>query len=124
MEICKASTFVVFSLAATWCSPVLAQTDPVSAWNMIAVQADLTAGKNALVQTRTLAIVHVAIHDSLNSIEPRYERYAFTGALRPNASRDAAIATAARDALAGAIPVGALPFVAQSSRGGCGSNER
>jgi hypothetical protein len=52
----------------------------------------------------------VAIHDALNTIEPRYVRYAFTGdGLRP-ALVSAAIAAAARDAIIGAITVGAVPF--------------
>jgi hypothetical protein len=82
----------------------------VSDWNVVAVQATLTAGENALVASRTLAIVQVAIHDALNAIEPRYERYAFTGDAETGASVEAAIAAAARDSLVGTIAVGALPF--------------
>jgi hypothetical protein len=85
----------------------------VQAWNTVAVQATLTAGENAVVQSRTLAIVHVAIHDALNSIDTRYERYAFKGYVQTGASVDAAIAAAARDALVGAITVGPLPFPPQ-----------
>ncbi|HWZ01643.1 MAG TPA: hypothetical protein VNX17_11200 [Edaphobacter sp.] len=83
-----------------------AAVDPVSNWNTVAVQATLTAGENAVVQSRTLAIVHVAIHDALNSIDPRYERYAFKGDVRTWVLVDAAVAAAARDALVGAIAVG------------------
>jgi hypothetical protein len=101
---------VVFGLNALLCGPALAEPDPVSAWNSIAVQATLTAGENAVVQSRTLAIMHIAIHDSLNSIDHRYARYAFTGALQANASPDAAIAAAARTVLVNVIQVGALPF--------------
>jgi hypothetical protein len=87
-------------------STVYAAVDPVSNWNTIAVQATLTAGENAVVQSRTLAIVHVAIHDALNSIDPRYERYAFKGDVRTWVLVDGAVAAAARDALVGAIAVG------------------
>lgn len=90
-----------------------AAVDPVSDWNTIAVQATLTAGETAVPQSRTLAIVHVAIHDALNSIDSRYERYAFKGDVQTGASVDAAIATAARDALVGTIAVGTLPFPPQ-----------
>jgi len=86
-------------------STMYAAVDPVSNWNTVAVQATLTAGENAVVQSRTLAIVHVAIHDALNSIDPRYERYAFKGDVRTWVLVDAAVA-AARDALVGAIAVG------------------
>ncbi len=61
-------------------------------------------------RSRTLAIVHVAIHDALNAIDSRYERYVFTGNAATGASADAAVAAASHDALVGAIDVGALPF--------------
>ena len=94
-------------------STMYAAVDPVSNWNTIAVQATLTAGETAVPQSRALAIVHVAIHDALNSIDSRYERYAFKGDVQTGASVDAAIAAAARDALVGAIAVGPLPFPPQ-----------
>jgi hypothetical protein len=84
--------------------------DPVSNWNVIALQAAATAGEGPIVQSRTLAIVQVAIHDALNAIDPRYKPYVFTGHAHAGASVDAAIAAAARNALVGAIAVGALPF--------------
>ena len=84
--------------------------NPVSIWNATAVQATLTAGQNGITQSRTLAIVHVAVHDALNSINTRYRRYAFTGEIVPGASVEAAVAAAARDALIGAVGVGAVPF--------------
>jgi len=84
--------------------------DAVSNWNLIALQAAGTAGQGVIVQSRTLAIVQVAVHDALNAIDPRYERYVFKGQGHAGASVDAAIAAAARNALVGAIAVGALPF--------------
>src|ERR1700760_743647 len=89
-------------------STMYAAVDPVSNWNTVAVQATLTAGENAVVQSRALAIVHVAIHDALNSIDSRYERYAFKADVQPGASVDAAVAAAGRDALVGAIAVGSV----------------
>src|SRR5258705_686599 len=76
--------------------------DRVSNWNTIAVQASLAAGQNGITQSRTLAIAQVAVHDALNTIEPRYARYTFTGDGPRGASVDAAIAAAARDAIIGA----------------------
>jgi len=92
-----------------WTGSVSAATDPVSRWNSIAIQTIMASGENGVVSSRTLAIVQVAIHDALNAIDSRYERYAFTGTAPNGASVDAAIATAARDALVGAIPVGSFP---------------
>ncbi len=89
--------------------PVSAIVDPVTHWNTTAVQAFVTAGQS-IAGYRTLAIVQAAVHDALNAIDARYERYAFTGNAQPGASVDAAVAAATRDALVGAIAVGALPF--------------
>jgi len=100
----------IVSFTVLWTSSVFAATDPVSSWNSVAAQAALAAGQNGAVASRTLAIVQVAIHDALNAIDSRYERYAFRGTAPHGASVDAAIAAAARDALVGAISVGALPF--------------
>jgi hypothetical protein len=106
------SKLIAFALLVS-SSTMYAAVDPVSNWNTIAVQATLTAGQTGVPQSRTLAIVHVAIHDALNSIDPRYERYAFKGDVQSGASVDAAIAAAARDAIVGAIVVGPLPFPPQ-----------
>ena len=99
-----------------------ATADRVSNWNATAVTATTMAGQNAVVQSRSLAMVQAAVHDALNAIDPRFESYALEGVLDPLASPDAAIATAAHDTLVGLIPVGALPFagfgsVAQQTAG-------
>src|SRR5262245_41314889 len=85
--------------------------DTVSDWNVIAVQSAAAAGQNAIVASRTLAIAQIAVHDALNAIDARYERYAFTGTAFTPVSLEAVVAAAARDALVGAIAVGSLPFV-------------
>ncbi|HXI27259.1 MAG TPA: vanadium-dependent haloperoxidase [Vicinamibacterales bacterium] len=99
-------------LVTVVCAPStsIAAADPVSPWNAIAVQATLAAGQNAIVASRTLAIAQVAVHDALNAIDSRYQRYAFSGAAPAGTSADAAVAAAAHDALVGAIAVGAVPF--------------
>ena len=68
-----------------------------------------TGGQNALVQTRTLAMVHAAIHDALNTIDPRFKRYAFEEEIRPGAVPEAAVAAAAHDVLVGVIPLFGTP---------------
>lgn len=77
----------------------------VNRWNEVSVQASLVAGEGAIVQSRTLAIVQAAIHDALNSIDSRYQRYADNGVTCPTASPEAAITAAAHDALVGALTV-------------------
>lgn len=93
-----------------WTSSASAATDPVSSWNLFAGQIALASGQGGQVASRTLAIVQLAIHDALNAIDSRYQRYAFNGTAPNGASVDAAIAAAARDVLVGAISVGTLPF--------------
>jgi hypothetical protein len=91
--------------------PVVARAgDRVAAWSATAATATLMAGQNGVVSSRSLAMTQVAVHDALNTIQLRYERYALDGMLDPLASPDAAVATAAHDALVGLIPVGPLPF--------------
>jgi PAP2 superfamily len=82
----------------------------VAEWNVTAVDATLIAGENPTVQSRALAVIQVAVHDALNAIDRRFEPYAFYGEVDPEASSDAAVATAAHDALVGVIAVGTLPF--------------
>jgi hypothetical protein len=45
--------------------------------------------------TRRLAIIHIAMHDALNSIVQQYDRYAFQVILNPDTSADAAVLEAA-----------------------------
>jgi hypothetical protein len=87
-----------------------AAADRVAAWNVTAVDATLLAGQNPTVQSRALAAIQAAVHDALNAIDRRFEPYAFDGEPDPDASPDAAVATAAHDALVGLTAVGTLPF--------------
>ena len=50
------------------------------------------------------AIANVAMHDALNAIVPRFERYADSGPIEPDAGIAAAVLTAAHDAIVGADP--------------------
>ena len=74
----------------------------VTAWNTFAsklVAANLPPGP----QTYTLAVAHIAIHDALNAIDPRYDPYEFAGSA-PGASVAAAVAAAAHDTLVKLVP--------------------
>ena len=61
------------------CAWTSTAADPVSDWNTIAAQSTITAGQNGPVSSRTLAMAQIAVHDALNAIDSRYERYAFRG---------------------------------------------
>ena len=56
------------------------------------------------VESRLYAIENVAIHDAMNAIVPRYERYADNGAINRNANLAVAVLKAAHDAINGADP--------------------
>jgi hypothetical protein len=56
------------------------------------------------IEARLYAIANIAMHDALNAIVPRFERYADTGPVEQNAAIAAAVLTAAHDAIVGADP--------------------
>jgi PAP2 superfamily len=82
-----------------------ASVNDVAEWNDVAVTVLVAGGQNNLTLTRGLTMVSVAMHDALNAIQRRYEPYAFDGVGEPNATPEAAVATAARDVLVLAVPV-------------------
>src|SRR5688500_6408202 len=89
----------------------------VTHWNVIATNAFTPSqGTNPMAQSRTLAILHAAIHDALNAIEPRFEPYTPGLAEAPGASVEAAVAAAARDVLVALLPDQAALVEAAYSR--------
>jgi hypothetical protein len=75
-----------------------ARADVVTDWNVIAnalVAKDV--GNNP--KLRTLAMVHVAMSDAINTVQNRYTRVVATLPATPGASAEAAAATAARQIL-------------------------
>lgn len=75
-----------------------AQADTVVDWNTTYDLASPAVG-GPVQRTYLGAMVHIAIHDALNSIDRRYETYSVVAPANANASPDAAIAAAARDVL-------------------------
>jgi hypothetical protein len=86
-----------------------AAADEVSDWNVTGLEAASTAGQNPVAVSRTLAMLHLAVHDALNSIERRYEPYLYEHRAQPLPHAGAAIAGAARDVLVGVIPASGKP---------------
>jgi hypothetical protein len=81
-----------------------AKSDLVTDWNDVALEAirqDRTAPPKA---ARALAILHVAIFDSLNGITRTHQPYLIGGHVAASASVDAAISAAAHHALAELFP--------------------
>jgi hypothetical protein len=85
----------------------VAPQSAVLGWNSFAANL-VAAHLLPAPQAYTLAIVQIAIHDALNSIEPRYDTYAFDHST-PDASTAAAVAAATRDVLVQLVPQAIAP---------------
>ncbi len=74
-------------------------------WNNAGLQAwarfAFAADPAPMPESRFYAITNLAMHDALNSIRPKYKTYASVVKYPGNVSIDAAIATAAHDAMKG-----------------------
>jgi membrane-associated phospholipid phosphatase len=82
-----------------------ASVDEVARWNQLATDATVAAKITSLAESRIFAILHVAIHDAVNAVEPRYEPYQpRTFPARADASVEAAIAGAAHATLVALLP--------------------
>ena len=81
--------------------PAIASADSVTEWNQI---ADATTAIPLPMKLRAMAMTHIAIHDALNAIDPRYRSYSIAPTANLHASPDAAVATAARDVLVSTVP--------------------
>ena len=66
--------------------------------------APLTGPLPPMPESRICAMANVAMHDALNTIVPRYERYALTDAVDAGASPAAAVAQAAHDVIVLLLP--------------------
>lgn len=80
-----------------------AHADAVTDWNATAGSVAPRFGAPQQ-QSRAMAIVQIAVHDALNSIDRRYDAYAIVPPANPGASPQAAVAAAARGALLGLLP--------------------
>ena len=79
-------------LAAALAASPAALADAVTDWNAYADTINLGPPP---VRARATAIMHVAIHDALNSIDPKYGSYTNVPRARHGASPDAAVGEAA-----------------------------
>lgn len=79
-----------------------AHADVVLDWNQVAATPPVVASFGGPYQQfRGMAIVQIAVHDALNSIDPRYHTYSAVPTAPAGASSDAAVAAAARYVLLG-----------------------
>ncbi|KIC91662.1 vanadium-dependent haloperoxidase [Flavihumibacter sp. ZG627] len=88
--------------------PGFAENDMVMYWNEKAAKV-LNPGFSQPARTRVFARIQVAVHDALNNIKPKYERYALHER-EQHANPDAAVASAAYWILKRTILVGNPPL--------------
>jgi hypothetical protein len=85
-------------------APREAKADAVTDWNVIALNATAVP-PNSILQSRVLAIVHGAIHDTVRAVDRKGDAYAFDVAAPPGTSVDAAVATTAHAVLVRLAPM-------------------
>lgn len=93
----------VFAVATAFLASPLGANEAIK-WNDITVKAASAGGQNPTQQTRTVAMVQGAVHDSLNAIKPRYWAYYFEGPAAAGAAPEAAVAAASRAVLIAVLP--------------------
>ena len=94
-RICLAIVVAAFAGNPAAAGPAAATADVVLAWNArLLAAAEAEDGFLTLKGVRTAAMMHVAMHDALNAITPRYAPYAYHGHA-PDADPVAAAAQAA-----------------------------
>ena len=81
-----------------------AMADVITDWNAKAIAAGATARLTPDQHSRVMAIVHVAMFEAVNSIDPRYTPYRARLRAEPGSSPDAAAAAAAHAALVRLLP--------------------
>jgi hypothetical protein len=89
--------------------PGFADNDMVMYWNE-KVATVLSVPMNQPTRTRQIAIMQIAVHDALNSIKPKFERFALLNEREQFASPDAAVASAAYWAIKGLNRQGSFPL--------------
>ena len=79
-------------------------SDVIVDWSRIVFEAAMTDdGYVSFMGTRHQAMTHIAMHDALNAIDPRFEQYAYFGRSK-HANPVAAAAKAAHDVLVAVYP--------------------
>jgi hypothetical protein len=76
-----------------------ARADTITDWNETSIEVMKVAGVAGNPWSRTLAMVHVAMSDAINAVQPRYAPYLSSIPRKPSASPEAAAAAAARHIL-------------------------
>ena len=86
---------------------VTASANVITDWDEIGVKTVQPIGApppiNPGLFFRAMAMMHIAMFNAVNAIEPRYQPYKFQNKAEPGASQEAAAASAAANVLAGVV---------------------
>src|SRR5262245_37090539 len=89
------------------------RADEVLRWNEVATDVAARARTDPFTESRALAILHLAVHDAVNAVGPRYASYGPALSTSKGASAEAAAAQAAHDTLVELFPTARGVFDAQ-----------
>jgi hypothetical protein len=101
-----------FLSAAILLLPSVCRADVVLDWNEVALARVVAAKQSPPDGARTMAMVHLAMFEAINTVEQRYAPYAFKGRAPDGASAEAAAAAAASSVLVKLFPDQAQPVEA------------
>src|SRR5882724_7980603 len=85
-------------------SAPIAHADVITEWNQTAIEVMKAANVGNNPWTRSMAMMHVAMSDAVNSVQGRYTRFAATVPMASKASAEAAASAAARQMLVQLYP--------------------
>ena len=100
----------LFALLALSTAIAPAAADEVLSWNRLATDAAAAAQTDPLTESRAFAILHAAIHDAVNAVEPRYAPHGRLQPAEPGALAAPAAAAAAHDVLVELFPAARATF--------------
>jgi hypothetical protein len=96
--------YLFFAFVATFLQANRALADAVLDWNEIALATVVASGQRPPDGARAMAMMHVAMFDTINAIEPKYRPYAYQSKGSANMSAEAAAAAAAHTVLSKLYP--------------------
>src|ERR1700730_15227293 len=96
--------FALAAIAILLMSATPVHADVISDWNQNTIEVLNAANVLGNPWSRAMAMVHVAMSDAVNSVQPRYTRFASAAPKAPNVSAEAAAVSAARQILIQLVP--------------------
>src|SRR6266446_1324801 len=96
--------FALAAIAILLMSATPVHADVISDWNQNTIEVLTAANVLGNPWSRAMAMVHVAMSDAVNSVQPKYTRYVPTAPTVPKASAEAAAVSAARHILVQLVP--------------------